>query len=265
MSKQSSLFTFTGKMDGVSFYQNRKGQHLARKARGPSKARILTDPKFVRTRENLSEFSGLALSVSSFTKVFASVRNMKDEQLRTRLVKILRSMVKRDEGIRGQRSIEVSVNRELLHNVELNSTIHFATAFAPKPKVTHSADRTTGSITFTNVQVNNALSAPPVATHFKLVQLLGVVSDMVYDPNLKQYAPSDAANNSLHEVTMTDYIPVNGGDPLTITLETTLVPTGALGDKVSVVQCVGILFFEKIGPVYYAQGLGKAMKIVDVF
>src|SRR6187551_2063957 len=107
MSKQSSLITFTGKMNGISFYQNRKGDHLARKAKGPSKERILTDPNFARTRENLSEFTGLALSVASFTKVFASVKNMKDGQLRTRLVKILRSIAKRNQGIRGQRSIEI--------------------------------------------------------------------------------------------------------------------------------------------------------------
>jgi hypothetical protein len=230
MSKQSSLITFTGKMDGISFYK-KNGVHLARKANGPSRSRILTDPKFVRTRENLSEFTGLALSVSSFTQVFTSVKNLKDGQLRGRLVKILRSIAKRHQGIRGQRSIEVSLNRELLQNLELTSTLNLSTAFAGKFKTTHSADRTKGTVTLSNIEVNNVVSAPPAATHFKLVQLVGVVSDIVYDTNLNKYAAADAVNNTINDVTMTDYIPVNGGTPLNISLDATLTPAGALSVK----------------------------------
>jgi hypothetical protein len=264
MPKQSSLITFTGKMDGISFYK-KNGQHLARKAGGPSRSRIMNDPKFARTRENLTEFSGLAVSVSSFTQMFSAVKNFKDGTLRGRLVKILRSITKLADGIRGQRSIEVSKNRELLQGVEMNSTLTLKTSIAAKFNATHSADRSKGTITIANVDVNNAISAPPVATHFKLVQLLGVVSDIGYHVDMKKYVPLDGINNSIYDLSMTDYLSVSGGAPLSVTLEATLTPTGALGDNVSVVQCLGIIFFQKMGTAYYPLNQGIAMKIVDLF
>jgi len=48
-------------------------------------------------------------------------------------------------------------------------------------------------------------------------------------------------------------------------LEASLAPVAALSNQVSVVQCLGILFFEKIGTAFYPLNQGKAMKIVDVF
>jgi hypothetical protein len=97
------------------------------------------------------------------------------------------------------------------------------------------------------------------------VQLVGVVSDIVYDTNLNKYTAADNVNNTINDVTMTDYIPVNGGAPLNVNLDATLTPNGALNDKASVVQCLGILFFEKMGTAYYPLAQGKAMKIVDIY
>src|SRR6187549_3853749 len=102
MSKQSSLIKFTGKMGGISFYKRKDGSHMARQAGGVTKERIMTDPKFARTRENLSEFAGLNRAVSSFTQMLNVVKNYKDGTLRGRLSRILRSIIKQSEGLRGQ-------------------------------------------------------------------------------------------------------------------------------------------------------------------
>ena len=55
MARQDSIIKLNGTIDGISFYKSKDG-HLARKAGGVSKARIASDPAFIRTRENGSEF-----------------------------------------------------------------------------------------------------------------------------------------------------------------------------------------------------------------
>jgi hypothetical protein len=264
MSKQSSLITFTGKMGGISFYKRKDGAHMARQAGGVTKERIMTDPKFARTRENLSEFAGLNRAVSSFTQMLNVVKNYKDGTLRGRLSRILRSIIKQSEGLRGQRSITISKNRELFKDLELNANV-LSSSFVAKVKPTHTAERTKATITLANLDVNLAVSPPLNATHFTLVQVVGVISDLVFDSVTKVYKALDVEHNSLNEVSSSDYLPVRNSQPITFTLETTLDTTAPLTEDVSVVQCLGILFYEKTGTAYYPLNQGNAMKVVDVF
>jgi hypothetical protein len=97
MSKQSSLIKFTGKMDGISFYETKNG-HFARRAKGPSKNRIMTDAKFQRTRENMTEFSSIALAGKLFRKPLQPVAALTDSNLRHRLSKLFRGVLKRSDG-----------------------------------------------------------------------------------------------------------------------------------------------------------------------
>jgi hypothetical protein len=264
MAKQQGIILLKGTMGGISFYK-RNGQHLARKAAGPDRSRIMNDPNFERTRENNTEFAGVQVSASAFSKIFHSVKNFKDVTFHGRLAKIQHGILKRANGTRGQRSIEISKNRELIRGLELNSNAALANSFHPPFKITHSNDRTKSTITLTNIEVKSAITAPPSATHFKLVQLLGVVSDVAYSLDIKKYVPLDTGNNSIHDIVMTDYLAVNDAAPLNISLNTKLSAVGLLHDHTNVIQCFGILFFTKTGTEYFPLTQGKAMKVVDVF
>jgi len=264
MSKQSSLITFTGKMGGISFYKRKDGSHLARQAGGVSKNRIMSDPRFQRTRENMAEFAGLIRAVSSFTQMLSAVKNFKDATLRGRLSRVLRNVIKQSEGVRGKRSVTMSKNRELFQDLELNTNL-LSSSIIAKVKATHTAERNKGTLTLANLDVNKSIIPPLNATHFTLVQLVGVVSDMVYDPITKVYKALDAVHNALSEISATDYLPARNSQPINVTLETTLDTTTPLTADVSVVQCLGILFYEQLGTAYYPLNQGNAMKIVGVF
>ena len=56
MAKQTSIITLNGNVGGLSFYKTKDG-HMAREKGGVSKDRIMNDPKYARTRENLKEFT----------------------------------------------------------------------------------------------------------------------------------------------------------------------------------------------------------------
>jgi hypothetical protein len=262
MSKQTSLVKFTGKMGGISFYKQ-DGVHVARQTGGPAKERILNDPRFARTRENMSEFAGMAQAASSLTRIFAPVKNLKDNKLRLRATRLLRSMMKLHDGPRGQRDVLITQHRASLLGLELNVASQFKTVFVGKFVATHSADRKTATINMAELRANTMITAPVGATHFQLVQLAGVLADAKYNLLAKGYLPSDAALNGVANVTFSDYLSLGNAEPVPVNLQTVL-PVD-LNEHVSVVQALGILFFSKNGAIYYPAQQGKGMLVVDVY
>ena len=61
MAKQTGVITLEGRVGRLSFYKTKDG-YLAREKGGVSKSRILNDPRFARTRENMREFADNAKS-----------------------------------------------------------------------------------------------------------------------------------------------------------------------------------------------------------
>ncbi len=58
MAKQKSFLKVAGTLDGLTFYKSVDG-HLVR-TKACSKSRIMNDPAFIRTRENIAEFGSTA-------------------------------------------------------------------------------------------------------------------------------------------------------------------------------------------------------------
>ncbi len=56
MPRVNGIVSFQGSYEDMTFY-HKDGKSFARKKSGVSKQRIENDPNFVRTRENMSEFS----------------------------------------------------------------------------------------------------------------------------------------------------------------------------------------------------------------
>lgn len=266
MSKQTSFVTFKGKMGGISFYQNKNGEHVARKAGGPSKERIMNDPKFERVRENLSEFTGLAKATSSFTQIFAPVKNLKDGRVRGRISKVYRDMMKVDEtALRGKRQIFLSQHKNNLRKFELNAISPFRSSFTKRFPVSHSTDRTTVTATITNLNISRSVVPPPLTSHFQLIQLAGVLADTVYNETTSSYESTNDILDAISDVTFSEYYPLGSTEPVSITLETTIETTAPLTDDVSVVHAVGILFFLKDGSAYYPSNQGMGMRILGVY
>lgn len=264
MSKQKSLVKFQGKMDGISFYET-KGGHFARMAKGPSRQRILTDPKFKRTRENLTEFTSLALARKLFRSSVRSVSNLTDGELHLRLSTVFRGMAKRSDGIRGQRPVAVSQNRDVLKNLELNTLYKFAAICPVRVTPAHPESRTSGSLAVQPFVPAEMITAQPTATHFRLVQLLSLMPDVVFRPESGKYESVDTFYDGLHEISFSDYVDVSSTQQVTLTLETSLGNAPPPGPNVSVMQGLGIIFYEQIGAIHYPLSQGNGMQLVDIF
>ena len=262
MSKQTGLITFKGKMGNISFFK-RNGESHARLRGGFSKERLAKDPKLKRVRENISEFNGLAQTVKSFRSILGMVSGMKDGTLNNRLTKVFSMINKRSEGIRGQRPVMVSEQRPLLLGLELNALQNFSAVFAAPFTLTYN-NRENANVEIINLSVNGMVKAPPSATHFRLVQLLGAVADTVFDQNSQKYAPLHPTLNGLSQVTYSDYLPVNSAVPINVALQTAF-PAQELPPDLTMIHALGIVFYDQSGAEYYSLSQGQAMKVVNVY
>ena len=111
MAKYKSLFNVEGTLGEVTFYKNKDGYYIRNKG-VVSKNRILNDPAFARTRENLSEFGNTAKTGKQIRQAINSLLfDAKDSKVTSRLTKVL-SLVRNEDitSARGQRSVAIGLS-----------------------------------------------------------------------------------------------------------------------------------------------------------
>lgn len=106
MAKANGILKIEGTVEDLTFYK-KDGKNFVRRKGGVSKERIETDPSYVRTRENNSEFSisagaGKMLRLALGSLVFKA----KDSKLSSRMLKTM-SVIKNYDGTsaRGKRQV----------------------------------------------------------------------------------------------------------------------------------------------------------------
>ena len=122
MARQTSVLTLEGRVGRLSFYKTKDG-HLAREKGGVSKARIMNDPKFARTRENLQEFSDNATSSKLLRDALRTViSKIGDSRLNLRITQAMMKVLKSDLlNTRGDRKVREG-NWDLMKGMELNAS-----------------------------------------------------------------------------------------------------------------------------------------------
>ena len=265
MGRQVGLIKVSGNIGGVSFYKS-GGKDLARVANGPSKDKIQHDDNFIRTRENNSEFGGSATAGKSFRLSLAtSISTMGDKLITSRLTALFKDICNRSTGTRGQRPITVSINRTLLENLEFNDKLSFASVFNAPFTFSNTAARTSGTITVSAFAPQTFIHAPSGATHFRLIASIGVLSDFVYNVTTQHYEPSDPTLDKLGAVTYGAVTALNSPAPVNFSLVVALGGTPTMTATVSVLQCLGVEFYQRVGAVDYLLAQGNCMKVVKVF
>lgn len=265
MSKQTGLIRLDGKIGGISFYRT-DGQDLAKVANGPSKERILTDGAFLRTRENNTEFGGSANAGKALRLALATaLQTMADGRLTSRLTKLFKEINLRGTGTRGERPITVSANRSILENLDFNKGTAFGSVFNAPFTFSNNNARNQGTITVPNFLPSSFINAPAGATHFRLLTAIGALSDYVFNTSTERFEPTDPTLNTLGTVTYGTVTAINVTAPATFSLVAALPGTPTMTATVSVVQCFGIEFFQRVGTVDYLLSQGNAMKVVKLF
>ncbi|WBL43032.1 hypothetical protein PBT90_20105 [Algoriphagus halophytocola] len=136
MAKQAGYIKLEGTIGDLSFYKNRDGNFIARRKGGVTKKRILTDPKFQRTRENMQEFSKAATAAKFLKNAFREIElKSNGGKLHNRLYSIAMKVVKSDPvSARGARKFELG-DMTLLLDFEFSEKAVFSNVLKKQPEI----------------------------------------------------------------------------------------------------------------------------------
>ena len=234
---------------------------------GATGDQIKNDSAFVRTRENMNEFGGCAIVGKSLRTGLAQImKQMSDPQLAGRLTGIMKKINLEDQSeARGYRAILVSVQPQYLLGLNFNRHNSFEGLFTGEVETLASSERDSVTMNVEPFSTLNNVNAPAGATHFRLVNAITVLSDFAFNATTKVYEPIEPTLNETSKITYSDYIELGSSVAAPLSVESVLPGTPTMTADVSLISCVGIEFYQKVGANYYIFSVGNSLKIKNIF
>jgi hypothetical protein len=264
MARQSGNIRYTGSFKSIRNYKNRKDPTIyAGEKGGANGDQIKNNPAFARTRENMSEFKGCGEIVKSIRLGLQHlIPEHTDKSFTGRLVALVKMINLRDvEGIRGKRMVCFSLNKSILKTLTLHENRKIDHQLKRSITRSHPEMRTEATITLNGFNPEPQL-IPSTAKYFRVHNHLSVISDFEYSEELLKYNPL-SKNDSLSAYAYSDYIPVN--TPLTGSVRVAFPEGTILTETDTVLQCVGIEFYTKLGTGEYLPFKAGSVIVYDVF
>ncbi|MBG6062980.1 hypothetical protein IWX83_002787 [Flavobacterium sp. CG_9.1] len=249
MGKLAGIIKIEGTLDGLTFYKSQDG-YMVRTKGGVSKKRIMTDPAFARTRENLSEFALNAKSGKLIRDATGVILNRaKDPKLSSRMLQLMNTIKNFDAvSARGKRNVAAGIaseeGKQLLKGFDFNIKAPLASVL--QASFTVATD--TGTIAITDFIPLEQLSTPNSATH---VSFRSAFINLDFATGLfdKSYSP---ISNVLLDQNL-----------ITVTLTPEQVPAG------SGIQLYLLLieFYQDVNGIQYPLRSGNynALNLVEIF
>lgn len=234
---------------------------------GATGEQIKTGATFVRTRENMNEFAGCAHAGRSVRiGLNFLMKQMSDAQLTGRLTAIMKKINLEDQTeARGYRAILVSNQSKYLVGLNFNRNFSFDSAFLAPFGLTNTVTRDSSTMEVAPFNPVKSVIAPSGATHFRLINAVSVISDFAFNSITGVYEPIQPELNELSNIAYSAYLDLNieTAAPTVITSAFTGAPE--ITDDVTVLNSVGIEFYQKVGNEYYLLNAGHALKIQNTF
>ena len=267
MAKQRGHIKYTGTLGDVRHFKIKGSKgFFAGLIGGPTREQVKNAPNFVRTRENMSEFAACAMAGKSVRVGLSSLMKlMSDSRLTGRLTAIMKKInIEDGSEARGQRAVLITQQPHYLRGLDFNRNISFNGVFAAPYTLSVNVDRNETELSVPSFNPLSFISIPSGATHFRLINAISIVSDVVFNQNTGAYEPADPALNEVSQIEYSNYIPVNAVTaPISIIAALPDSPT--VSNDVAVLGSIGIEFFQQVGTEYFLFKQGNALKIQEVF
>ena len=262
MARNNSFIRLEGTLDGLTFYR-KNGESFVKTKNQVSKNRILNDPAYKRTRENMQEFGGAARTSKAFRESFAGiVRLVGDTYVASRLTAIMRKVCALGTGLRGERVIDVVSHVDLITGFELNVQKPFDTQFnAPSAPPQIDTNRTSVRWNVPDFNTDTYVRMPEGATHFKLALAAGYTSNYEWVTATKSYEPVDEDVNGRGLVVYSAAIPLGGMVGSDTSLDADMTSFGTIPVTSAVFAGTAIVFYQEVNGELYELAQGHAMKI----
>ena len=264
MAYQTGNIRYRGSFKSIRNYKNVGDPKIyAGEKGGANRDLIMNNPAFARTRENMNEFGGCGVAVKSIhyglLQIFSEYT---DTHFTSRLVKLIKMINLRDEeGIRGEKSILISQNKPMLKSLNLHEKRKIDFELKRCVKTSHTDLRNEATITVNGFNPGPLL-VPGNAQYYRVVNHVSIISDFVYVAEDKTYRPL-SPNNANAAFVYSEYIPVNTS--LSAELKASFSVGTVPGTSDTVIQCVGIEFYNRAGIDGYSFYSKGTMLWYDVF
>lgn len=268
MARQVGHIKYKGTLGDVRHFKIKglRGDYAGLKG-GPSGDQVKTDPAFKRTRENMNEFAGCAQTAKSIRMGLSQLmKQMSDPQLTGRLTGIMKKINLEDQSeARGYRAILVSTQKHYLKGLSFNKNIKFESVLFAPFSVSMNEERLSSDFIVPAFDIASSINVPAGATHFRLINAISVLSDYAFNSVSRAYEPIEMDLNELSKITYSDYVDVNSGATEDLTVTSTFPEGTILTENVTVLNSIGIEFYQKVGENYYLLKTGHSLKIQDLF
>ena len=242
MGKLKGIIQFTGKLDGLSFYEV-NGKIVVRKTGGFDGDKIKTDANYARVRENSSEFAHCAEMGKYFRNSLQPyLKQLHIPYVHNRVLGLFQQLSRLDVvSARGKRSVinglQTVEAKRVIERFEFNKNLSFDTVFP----FTYAVDLLEGNLIVSNFN-SRLLKKVPHTTHTTL-QLVVVGLDFEHQNSFVQNS-SNKITLSLQNATAVD-----------------LEFSCALPESPNVFVLLHLEFFQRVNAVDYDLQAG-ALKIV---
>ena len=265
MAIQDSFIKIKGTLGGLTFYE-KDGKTLIKTAGGVSKERILNDPNYRRTRENMQEFGAAATLGKAFRMGFTGIsKEVRTVAIAGRVTGMMKRMNRVGPGNRGERTFEIVTNKQLLEGFEFHKKLPLRSVFyAPYEPPVLDTDRNIISWMVPDFNTQNYIQIPEGATHARLVLHAAVLSDFAYDSNDGKYQFLHPEENQRNATAYSGEFPLVGMIGSDTSLSVDLGLASPLPATAGVLIGIGILFYQQINGLYYALANNNALQIVKV-
>ena len=181
----------TGSIRGVSFYSVRGSDKVIMRTKGgASKEKIKTSPKFEGLRKQQKEWSGCAKFGSLTRYAFGGLHRLADYNLTPVLNGIGKNLMKLDtESEVGKRSLKLSVYRQALEGFNFNRNYPFNTVLRVSPRWELNRENLQASVTIPRINTDIDLLNIQRLPFFRLIVVIGTVSDSVFNTEINDYEP----------------------------------------------------------------------------
>ena len=191
MASIKGAIQMTGGIKGVSFYSLRGNDKVFMRTKGgPSKEQITKSPKFDKFRKSQNEFSCCAKFGSNARYAFGGLHRLADHNLTPGLNGIGRSLIKLDTvNPVGTRDLRLTSYKATFEGFNFNRNYPFNTVLRASPRWELDRDTLQAVVTVPRINTNIDLLNVQKLPFFRLIIVVGTISDMVYDPAIDNYKP----------------------------------------------------------------------------
>jgi hypothetical protein len=248
MAKVKSLFNVEGTLGEVTFYKDQDGYKIRTK-NGVSKERIMNDPAYVRTRENLTEFGNAATSGKMLRRSIVSLMNdAKDNRVTSRLTQVM-SKVKNEDltSARGQRNVATGILTPLGQGWLKGFNFNRRAILDSVLQASFTLNPATGEVVIADLVPIQQLEIPEGATH---VDFSSGFLNLDFATGVKDLQLSNLMNL-----------------PIDATISTvTLTPIGVPAGTGQSFYFLKVAFYQEINAVQYPlnNGAFNALQLIEV-